>query len=164
MTIAVHDASILIDLIGIGLIEQAFALEYRMVTTDFIIAELRAEQQNALRAFISNGTLTVDSADAETVAEIAALFEQHKALSFADCSVLLRARQLSAILLTGDKRLRTTAADSQLEVHGVLWIIEQLVERKIIPARTATARIEALIHLNGRLPIDECRKLLKRWS
>lgn len=164
MIIAVHDASILIDLIAINLIEQIFALDYHMVTTDFIIEELRPEQRSILLTFIANGRLTIDISNEQDIIDIVALSDRYASLSLADCSVLFYAQRYSAILLTGDKRLRNTALDSALEVHGILWVLELLVDTKIIMPHLAAQRLEELINSNVRLPVEECRKRITAWK
>lgn len=164
MIMAVHDASILIDLIAVDLIEQIFALDYHMVTTDFIIEELRPEQRSILLTFVADGRLTITTSTEEDVVEIVSLSDKHSSLSLADCSVLFCARRHSAILLTGDRRLRNTALDSKLDVHGILWVIELLVDRKIITPYIAAQRLEVLIDANVRLPVEECRKYIEYWK
>ena len=48
-------------------------------------------------------------------------------LSFNDClSMALAASQASTILLTGDQSLRNRANAMGIEVHGVLWVSDQL--------------------------------------
>lgn len=164
MTIAVHDASILIDLITIDLIGQVFALGYRMVTTDFILEELVSAQRSVLLPFIADGRLTIDRGDAMVVAEIADLAGRYTPLSFADCSVLLCAQRYAAILLTGDKKLRTTAIASHLEVHGILWVLDKLVDGNIVTPQLAARRLEQLMDVNSRLPAEECRRRVHDWK
>ena len=63
------------------------------------------------------------------------------------------AERLSAVLLTGERRLRRIAADShRVKVHGILWVFEQLIEEKIITQRVAHAKLIHLIKVNNRLP------------
>ena len=49
---------------------------------------------------------------------------------FNDCSVLFLAVKLDAMLISGDKALRNAGKARQVEVHGTLWIMDQLVAAK----------------------------------
>jgi len=71
---------------------------------------------------------------------------------------------MSAILLTGDKPLRNAAAKNNTRVHGILWVMDQLVKKTIIDHKEAHAKMMLLMKVNNRLPIGECEKRLKRWE
>jgi hypothetical protein len=74
------------------------------------------------------------------------------------------AENLTAVLLTGERKLKTIATTSHgIQVHGILWIFEQLIATKIITPHTAHAGLSQLITINNRLPKAECERLLKRW-
>ena len=48
-----------------------------------------------------------------------------------------------SILLTGDRRLRTLAQAEHLEVHGVLWIVEELAVHRKASRKMRLAALEA---------------------
>ena len=59
-----------------------------------------------------------------------------------DHSALALAMQEKCPLLTGDKDLRTAAKSEGVEVHGTVWIIEELLNQKLIKqAKLGTALI-----------------------
>jgi hypothetical protein len=74
------------------------------------------------------------------------------------------ALQLPAILLTGDNRLRLHAEKAKVEAHGILWLLDLLVEDAILDLTTAISCLEQLMKTNPRLPIDECQRRLKLWA
>jgi hypothetical protein len=82
---------------------------------------------------------------------------------FNDCSVLFLARKLDAMLLSCDKALRDAAQARHIEVHGTLWIMDQLVERKIIPPAVIAAKLEHLLSSERYLPKVDCAVRLKKW-
>jgi predicted nucleic acid-binding protein len=86
------------------------------------------------------------------------------ALSFPDCSCLFLAKELSAILLTGDKPLRKSARENKIRVHGTLWVMDQLINEKIIDHRKAHEKLTLLMRVNNRLPRGECEKRLLAWK
>lgn len=82
---------------------------------------------------------------------------------FNDCSVLFLAIKLGAMLLSGDKPLRKAGTDRQIEVHGTLWIFDQLVERRLITGKVAASKLEHLQSLDRFFPANECQTRLKLW-
>lgn len=127
--IVINDTSCLVDLRKGGLIEPMLSLPFRFVVTfnvrasellDFGTAEW--ERLEAL------GMETIDAPGSQ-VTEAGLVMTRHRKLSFEDSLnfVVARANQLS-ILLTGDRALRTVAESNGVEVHGILWVVEQLLE------------------------------------
>jgi|APMed6443717190_1056831.scaffolds.fasta_scaffold243177_2 hypothetical protein len=60
--------------------------------------------------------------------------------------------------------MRRIAAGSDIKVHGVLWIFDQLVGQKIITETQAHEKLSRLMSLNARLPVSECKKRLRLWE
>jgi predicted nucleic acid-binding protein len=66
----------------------------------------------------------------------------HAALSPYDCfSLALAIANTGAILLTGDRQLRRRATSLGVEVHGILWLADQIERRG---AMSQTALVDAL--------------------
>lgn len=65
------------------------------------------------------------------------LQSRNRNLSFNDCSAFVIASDIEdSILLTGDKPLRRHATSHAVEVHGVLWIIDEIHAANILSPRT----------------------------
>jgi hypothetical protein len=85
-------------------------------------------------------------------------------LSAYDCFSLALAESTdNAMLLTGDQQLRTRAAGLGVEVHGVLWISDEIEMASAMPLADlaeALARLEAdpLVFL----PVNEVRIRIER--
>ena len=75
------------------------------------------------------------------------------------------ADDLDAVLLTSDNNLRRFAQQKNVEVHGHLWLFDQLVDCGCIQARQAASKLDELDIINPRLklPIDECDKRKRKW-
>lgn len=129
--IVVNDASALIDLKKGQLLHLLGALPYRWV----IPLPIREEE---MLSFSGQDWATLEAAGLETfdlppalVGEAFAVRRAFPSLSPNDCFCLVSAEDFEdAVLLTGDGRLRTIAEQRQVNVHGVLWIIDQLLETK----------------------------------
>ncbi len=80
------------------------------------------------------GMITYDLTP-EEVAQALLLKVCHPGLSANDCCCLVTARAYSGILLTGDALLRRVAIADGLQVHGVLWVVDELEAAGIRPQR-----------------------------
>jgi predicted nucleic acid-binding protein len=164
MTVFVHDASILLDLIHTDLLHLFTAIPAGMVTTDFVVAEIAdIADASELAAATESGALKVLRSSMTELESIAAVQALHLGLSTADCSVLFHAGRLGAVVLTGDRRLRRAASDTGLEVHGTMWAFDELVSRRQLSPRLAAGKLEQLLELNPRLPRDECGRKIEHW-
>jgi hypothetical protein len=165
MTLLIHDANVLIDLIDIGLLDEALGLPFRMTTTDLVQREIEApDQARALAACVSKGRLDVITSTAQQMSAIAESLSHHGPLSLADCSVLYHAVELDGIILSGDGQLRKAAAACQREVHGTPWMIAQLESASVIETSVAIEKLEVLLCVNLRQPRRECKRLLDSWK
>jgi rRNA-processing protein FCF1 len=162
--IAIQDANILIDLVKTGLLDHLFALKLRFATTNIILFELNEEQQAELGPYIHSGKLSVIEISDEEMMEIMRLSAEDRLLSEQDCSALYYAIREEAILLTGDKRLRTKAETKGVATRGILWVINQMVEERILTGTQACRYLDELIKANKRLPMEDCLKLKKNWG
>ncbi len=165
MNIAINDTNILIDLIKIGLIDEFFLLDFTFLTTDFIIAEFEiVEQRDVINEFISQRKLTVCSFSYNELLDIQTINNKSSnKLSFEDCSVWYLAKKKNATLLTGDNLLRKKATADGVTVGGILFVMDCLVESKIITKKLASEKLTQLMLLNPRLPKKECKKCLNLW-
>jgi len=69
------------------------------------------------------------------------------------------------ILLTGDGALRALAEKSNMEVHGILWIVDQLHDHRISTASALYAALRLLAEDRAvRLPRKELAASLKRYG
>jgi predicted nucleic acid-binding protein len=154
------DANILIDLLNGGLLETAFRLPLEFVTTDVVAAELK---RGFDRDKLHDLGLQVYSLDEEMVQEIAALRSRYGGLSIGDLSVLVMAQHLLGVILTNEARLRHTASRYHIIVHGVLWLLDELVSAGLLrPLEAAEALDKILVH-GARLPAKECQKRREVW-
>lgn len=165
MIAAVQDANVLIDLLNAGLLEVSVRLDMTFHVVDVVVEEIAGEdQRRELDAAIENGWLTVDALG-EAEAELAASFQIEAApISFQDAASLSLAQSLKAILLTGDRPLRNLAQRHSTETHGVLWVLDILLEASVIDSETATNALQTMLDHGARLPKDDCAKRFAAWK
>lgn len=162
--IAIHDANILIDLVNIGLFSHCLSLNYHFCTPQLIFnVELNDQQVASIQVHIDSGKFEVISISENELLEIQEVSMQDTRLSEQDWSAIYYAEKLSALLLSGDKVLKQVAQAKTIEVHGILWIFDELVRLKIISETEACGFMKTLVGQNRRLPLDECQKRMDRW-
>lgn len=165
MKILVNDTNIFIDLHSVGLLKEMCRLPYEIHTVDFVVAEIAdADQRRIFDELVARGGISVDGFTADEVIEIV---EEHSSvsgnLSIPGCSVCYFARKHNVPMLTGDRRLRRYAEEQSIEVHGILFIFDELVRHDIISTSMAADRLEELFAINARLPKAEIRDRINRW-
>jgi len=164
MHLLIHDASVLIDLIDIGLLDTAFRLPYEMVTPDLVQVEiLDPNQSKALDNCVEAKLVSIIPSTTQQVQVIMGYKAEYKQLTMADCSVVFHALDKKGVVISADKNLRTIAERKHLEVHGSLWILDQLVQYELLSAIDAAIKLAELRKLNSRLPEKECVRLIDSW-
>ncbi len=125
--IIVNDSSCLIDLRKGGLLTSALLLPFRfIVALPLVEAELNDFSKEDWQDLYARGMKVVDL-DAKQVERAFALKTIYPGLSAYDCfSLALVESTKAAILLTGDQQLRGRAVALGVNVHGVLWICDQI--------------------------------------
>jgi hypothetical protein len=71
---------------------------------------------------------------------------------------------MGAGLLTGDRNLRELAQMSGIEVHGTLWLLEELMTHRLITFTQASTGLDAMRRAGSRLPVGEVLGCLRRWE
>jgi predicted nucleic acid-binding protein len=160
MLILVSDANILIDIEDSNLTPVIFWLPYEITVPDILFElELRERHSHLLEA-----GLKVKSLSAASVMKTESLTAQYPRPSIIDHSALALAIQEQCPLLTGDKDLRIAAKQEGVEVHGTIWIIEQLLNQKLIQLHKAKASFDVMKAKGSRLPWADADKLLNKWE
>jgi predicted nucleic acid-binding protein len=162
--IAINDANLFIDLFEIDLIDSFFLLNLEFHTTSLILAELDPNQLTYIQKFVEIGKLKIREISIAEIETFKDLPIQTRKLSINDLSIYFYALELKeCMILTGDNRLRTEAEKIGFEVHGVLWLFEEMVNHNILEKQIAVQKLEELIKVNLWLPVRECEKLIEVW-
>ena len=165
--IAVSDTNIFIDLIEIGLLDEFFALPWEIHTTDMIIHELKViAQKKRVKDYHTRGILRVKGYDTKemlTLTKFHTLQRETTKVSIQDCSVWLYAMEKGYTVLTGDAKLKNAATKTGVDVHGIIYVIDKLVDMLLISKDVAADKLEELFLLNQRLPMSEIERRVKLW-
>ncbi|NCU05690.1 MAG: hypothetical protein GXC73_17105 [Chitinophagaceae bacterium] len=81
-----------------------------------------------------------------------------------DITIAFLAKQKQAIVLSGDNPLRKYCTQQQLEVRGMLWLLDTFLTSNHITRSQAKEKLLFLLSYNDRLPAHECTQLLHQWS
>lgn len=165
MRIVINDANILIDLFHLDLVDVFFRLDnLDLKTTDFVFEELYDEQKSVIEQFIQNQSLTLIESSVEDLMNISQIHSSTTGLSIEDCSVWHHAKKNEGILLTGDAKLKKQSSADGVEVHGVLYIFDQLLISNLISFELAIEKLNQLYSLNKRLPLTAKKQRLDSWA
>ena len=97
----------------------------------------------------------------EEIESIANLKTRKNLKRFTDRSVIWKARDLRCPLLTGDRKMKEEAKEMGIEVHGSIWVVDEIV-RKTEPSREmAVSYYQKLRDTNKRLPADKIEKKIR---
>lgn len=160
----VKDANVIIDLADAGLLQAWFSLGLRTTTTDFVESELKKGLQwEEVSVFIEQELLLVESFSPSDILSIVELGRKN-GVGAADGSVLFLAERESGVLLTGDRKLRRKSEDIGIEVRGIFWIFDTLVEELVISPKRALSALKVIVTKGSRLPQQEAQKRMKLWG
>ncbi|MEW5869072.1 MAG: type II toxin-antitoxin system VapC family toxin [Chloroflexota bacterium] len=159
-SVLVTDTNIWIDLENGGILPDVFGLPYQFLTPDFAIREFVRPKWQLLQAL----GLRSQELEPALIQELAFLRATNRALSATDLAAFLIARALDATLLTGDWRLSDLATENGIRVHGVLWLLDEMVRFRAISPEQAANALSQMLNQGARLPQDECRKRLASWT
>lgn len=156
----ISDTNVWIDFRNAGLLDALFDLPFQLCSTDFVLEELQDFDPEALRA----KGLAVHGLDEAATARLFDLMTAHNNSSLADVSCYLLAQDTGYPLLTGDQRLRKQASKDGIQVHGVLWLLDQLVAHGIATGTVAAEGLRCMLQRGARLPTAECHVRLHSWQ
>jgi predicted nucleic acid-binding protein len=125
----ISDANIIIDMNVGGLLRLMFRLDATFAVPDVLFEEeLRTGHPELPRLGLKMLELRED-----TVRYAERLIEKYRSLgaSINDLLALALAWQEKCSLLTGDHRLRTVGQTEGVDVHGTLWLIEQMLREAL---------------------------------
>ncbi len=79
-----------------------------------------------------------------------------------DLLALSLAKYENCRLLTGDKGLRELAKTYFVDVHGTIWLVEQMIEHQKINIEVAQAAFQKMKNSGSRLPWGLIEKILSK--
>jgi hypothetical protein len=151
--ILISDACLVIDLIELKLWEKFLELDYYFITTSDVINEITAlDQSKIISTYVETSILKINNS--YSVDEIRSVIEVNTGLSYTDCSIIVLAKKIKGIVLSSDNFVTKTCSKFGLEHQGILWIINQLFQQKIISKEIALMYLTNYSDLHARVPIE----------
>jgi predicted nucleic acid-binding protein len=166
MRIVVSDSSCLIDLRKVSLLDALLRLPFEFLIPDTLFEDELLKFTAAQKKALLRGGLKLIDLPGERVLRAQAVMRQAPRLSVNDgFAFALAESHPGCILLTGDGQLRDLATQHQMEVHGVLWAIDEIHRNQIETAKTLLAALKAFsVDPAVRLPKREVSASIKRFS
>jgi predicted nucleic acid-binding protein len=96
------------------------------------------------------------------IEEVYILRQQYRKLSINDLLALVLAKHKNCQLLTGDKALRTLANSFNIEVHGTIWLVTEMIQYQKITNEEARLAFDKMKACGARLPWKEVEKIFFR--
>ena len=162
MAVLVSDTSVLIDLERAGLLDEMFLLPFGFAVPDLLYdRELAGEVGDRLCAM----GLRIEELTPTELRRATVVNRENVRLSAADTFAFAIAESRNWGLLTGDGILRDLAVAAQVEMHGVLWLFDQLADGNHVATDRLHNGLNALAgHPRCRLPATEVQIRLRRFS
>lgn len=165
MRILISDTSCLIDLRKASLLEAFVQLPYDLVIPDILFEQELVQFSNVEKQLIAE-ELRIVSLPSEGVLRVQSVSRDYPALTLNDCFAFVIAEQTpNCILMTGDRNLRDLATSSGIEVHGVLWGIDEMYSARVaIVNQLYSALLLFKADSTVRLPLHDLNLWIEKYQ
>lgn len=157
----VCDASVLFALIDGDLLELVAQI-FDLLVPDVILQEEILDPPG--ESLVRKGWIQEVHSPETVILKIVELREKYPSPSTNDLFALAIAHWKRMVLVTGDKHLRRTAEKLNVEVHGVLWILDKLVNEGHLRPSKAAQSLCKIMASRTYLPEKECKLRLEQWE
>jgi hypothetical protein len=166
MRIIISDSSCLIDLRKASLLSNFFKLPYEILIPDTLFEDELLRFTSTQRRILTEGGLKVVDLPAAQVLRAREIVHQVPQLSIHDgFAFALAEANPGCILLTGDKQLRILADGKGIDVHGFLWVVDELYRCEVSAADVLCGALRLLADDPAvRLPRRELALSIKRYG
>ena len=166
MAVTVCDSSCLIDLREVSLLETFMALPFETLIPDALFKEELVRFTASQKELLLRGGLRAVELSPESVLRARVIVSDHPQLSIHDGFAFALAESCTdCVLFTGDRTLRAVGEENHLEVHGTLWVIDEIRESGLMSAGDLLAVLEVLADdPTVRLPRRELSAWITRYS
>lgn len=166
MRIVVSDSSCLIDLGKVSMLELLLRLPYEFLIPNTLFDEELLSFTAAQKKALIRAGLKVVDLPGERVLRAQAIVHELPRLSVHDgFAFALAESHRDCILLSGDDGLRTLAAKHAIEVHGVLWVLDQLHVARLAQAQAIVNVLKLFLEdTTVHLPRRELAAYIKRYE
>jgi predicted nucleic acid-binding protein len=157
----VTDSNVWISLRAGDLIREALSLPFNWLVPDVMLEE---ELRDPSGAELEKQGVKRCKLTGEQVRKVVELAKRYIRASRVDLFALVQAKEEGAVLLTEDQSLREAAEAEGLEVHGTLWLLDQMVNEGQINKRQAVESLRKMLSSGRRFPKIEVECRLRSWD
>jgi predicted nucleic acid-binding protein len=151
VVIVVSDTSVLIDMENAELTKKVFQLPWKFVVPDIVFEEELSTHHGHL---LQEG-LEQKSMSEASIMQAVILRKHNPKISTNDILALKLAIDQGSVLLTGDKALKKLAETLHVEVHGSIWLVQEMLKQKIIILAEAQNAFKLMKETGSHLPWSE---------
>jgi len=157
----VTDANLWMDLLSGNLESKVFGLPWQFMAPDVILAEVLIPYSWNLQGL----GLIEKELPGDGVQKVENLISKYpKNPGRRDLFALVLAKDEGAILLSGDRALRKAAYKEGVEVHGTIWLMDNMVDGGIISPHDASDSLHQMLNDGRRLPQSEVNARIASWN
>lgn len=160
MQLLVSDSNVPIDIEHVNLTDSMFSMKIIFTVPDVLFEKELKSRHGHL---IDLG-LKIKSLSDKAVDRAIEFTDKYRQPSELDLFALSLAVEEQCPLLTGDKNLRKAADLEGVQVHGTIWLVNQMLHEIIILLNAAIIAFQKMKNAGSRLPWDEVDKLLGKWE
>jgi len=166
MRIVVSDSSCIIDLRNVSLLDVFLRLPYEILIANTLFEEERLKFTEAQKRALIRGGLKVIDLPGERVLRAQQVIRSAPRLSVNDGFAFALAESYpGSVLLTGDGCLRDLAVTHKIEVHGFLWILDEIHQHKLSATDVLCTALRLLADDPAvQLPKSDLTALIKRFQ
>lgn len=150
------DTNVWIDLKNAGILAEIAKSTFEWIVPDLLIDEIDE--------VVLPGCVHVRMSDSEELNEIIEVRRSRRALSNADAILFVAATAETCTLVTGDSALRTHAEAEDIEVHGVIWLLESFINQSVLSPDEAIDALEEMVSAGAQLPQEIVAKRILSWK
>ncbi len=166
MRIVVSDTSCLIDLRKVSLLDTFLKLPYEVQIPNTLFEdELQSFSDNEKQALVHGGLRVIDL-PGQQVLRAQEVGRKTPHLSVHDTFAFALAESCpGCILLTGDNKLRALGKQHGVEVHGILWAVDELHRNQLATAAILLTALQLFANDSTvRLPRHEVAAHIRRYQ
>ena len=166
MRIIISDSSCLIDLRKGSLLEAFLQLPYEFLIPNTLFEEELLKFTDAQKRVLLQGGLKIIDLPGERVLRAQQVIRQVPHLSVHDgLAFALAESHPGCILLSGDGELRRLASEHEIEVHGILWMLDESHRCKLATASHLVSVLRSFsTDTTVRLPRKELALYIRRYE
>jgi hypothetical protein len=162
MKVLVSDTSVLVDLERGDFLDACFGLPYEFAVPDLLYVRELKDFGGA--ELVARG-LRIEQLTGDEVLIAQNIRGIRPVLSLPDAFAYALASSRGWWLLTGDGELRELARAEHVTFHGVLWVLDNLFDARIVETALLVSGLEAIAaHPRCRLPRADIQSRLERYK